>query len=132
MSEIIFIVLITNMMIIAFNLFAIESSKVFSLQTLVGVSLLICLLPVIFGYCFLAEVTTANLYGIGGIFYESPWYRLPVKHQRIVIFPIQRTEQTFRFQSLGVINCSLATFLSVWKNVIQCIFGNFILFKKIS
>lgn len=74
------------------------------------------LLPMIFAFCFLAELITANLFHIGGIFYDSLWYQLPAKQQRIVIFPIQRGGRGFRFRSLGLIDCSLATFLSVFFN----------------
>lgn len=113
MSETLFIAVLTSMIIIAFNLFALESNDLFSLQTFVGLILMVCLLPSIFVYCYLAESTTANLHEIGDIFYESPWYRLRVNQQPIVVCAIQRAGRVFRFRSLNLIECSLATFLSV-------------------
>lgn len=113
MSEIIFVALLTSILIIALNLYALESNDLFSLQTGVGYALMMCLLPMIFAFCFLAERITTNLYEIGDIFYDASWYRLPAKQQRIVICPIQRAGQEFRFRSLGLVDCSLTTFLSV-------------------
>lgn len=113
MSEVIFIVLLISIIIIACNLFALESNDLLSLQAIVGLAVMICVLPVIFVYCFLAEWIKKNLYDIGNIFYDSPWYRLPVKQQQIVIFPIQRAGQEFRFLCFGLIDCSLDTFSSV-------------------
>lgn len=114
MSEIIFVALLTSMLIFAFNLYGLESNDLFSIQSAVGLALVLGLLPLIFAYCFLAESITVNLYDIGDIFYDSPWYRLPAKHQRIVILPIQRAGREFCFLCLGLVDCSLATFSSVW------------------
>lgn len=119
MNEIIFFTLLTTLISFAFNLHALESNDLFSLQSIVGIVLMICMLPLNFGFCFLAELITANLYEIGDIFYDSPWYRLPAREQQIVIFPIHQTGQEFRFRSLGIIDCSLATFLSVWRVLFQ-------------
>lgn len=114
MSEIIFIALLTNIIILAFNLYAVESNDLFSLEAIVGSLTIVGLLPLTFGYCYLAELMTSSLDDIGDIFYNSPWYELPAKQQKIVILPIQRTGREFSFQCLGLIDCSLVTFSSVW------------------
>lgn len=113
MSEIIFVALLTNIMTIAFNLYALEANDLFTLQTLAGIGAMLCLLPLVFVFCFLAELITTSLYEIGDIFYDSPWYRLSAKEQQVVIGPIQQSGQEFRFSSMGLIDCSLSTFLSV-------------------
>lgn len=113
MNEIIFFVFLSTTMIIAFNLFALESNNPLSLQSIVGICVLICLLPLNFAYCYFADIVTANLYEIGDIFYNIAWYQLPVQMQIFLVLPIQRTGKRFRFQSLGIIDCSLAVFLSV-------------------
>lgn len=114
MSEIIFFALSTSIIIFSFNLNAMESSDLFSLQSIFSVVLMTCMLPLIFAYCYLAELVITNLYKIGNIFYDSPWYRLPAKQQIIVIYPIQRAGREYHFWILSVIDCSLYTFLSVW------------------
>lgn len=110
MNEIIFIALLTSIIIIAFNLFALESNETFSVQALVGFFLMVCLLPLIFAICYFGETITTNLFDIGDIFYDSPWYRLPAEQQLLILLPIQRTGRYFRFKSMDLIECSLDTF----------------------
>lgn len=116
MEEMIFFVILTSIIVIAFNLFAMESSDWMSLQTIVGIGTLSCLLPLDFVYCFCSEMVAACLYEIGDIFYDSAWYRLPVKYQRLTILPIQRAGREMQFKCLGLVECSLAMFATVWNS----------------
>lgn len=113
MNEIILFVVVTSTMTLAFNLFALESNDLLSLQLYTGIGVLIFLLPMNFSYCYFAEMVASDLCGIGDVFYDSAWYRLPVKLQKVLILPIQRTGQEIRFRSFGFIDCSLAMFLKV-------------------
>lgn len=113
MSEILFSMLLTCTVIVAFNLFALESNAMFSVQTVIAVCNVGCLLPSNFTYCLLAEQVTDNLLHVGDILYDSPWYRLPLQQQKLLIIPIQRAQREFRLKSLRLINCSLAVFSAV-------------------
>lgn len=97
----------------AFNLFAMESSDTMSLQTLVGTSALMCLLPLNFAYCYYAEMVCTSLFEVRLIFYSSAWYKLPVKQQQFIILPVQRAGRKMRFKCLGLVECSLAMFSTV-------------------
>lgn len=77
---------------------------------LVGVSSV--LLPTFF-FCKLSENITADLEEIGDAFYNCAWYYLAVSHQKTFILPISRSQKTYRLTGLGIVQCSLAIFLSV-------------------
>lgn len=66
-----------------------------------------------FIYCFLSENLTFELESIGSMFYNCLWYRLPIKHQRLFAFSIQRSQKIFRLRGFGIVECSLSVFSSV-------------------
>lgn len=113
MDGILFSMFVTCTVIIAFNLHVLGSNELFSLQTVVAICDVACLLPSSFTYCYQAEIVTANLLKIGDIVYGSAWYRLPVKQQQRLIFPLQRSQHIYRLKSLRLINCSLPVFWTV-------------------
>lgn len=65
-------------------------------------------------YCQLSENVTLDLLASGDTFYESLWYRLPITVQKLYMLPIQRSQREFRVTGLGIIECSLRVFASVW------------------
>lgn len=75
-------------------------------------ALLSVLIPTYY-YCSLSEKITQDLYSVGGILYDFNWYLLPVKHQKLFIYPIRRAEMGFRMKGFGIVDCSLSVFLSV-------------------
>lgn len=75
-------------------------------------------------YCYFSETVTRNLQMIGDIFYESPWYRLPLVQQQIFILPINRGQAKYRMAGLKLVECSLSTFSSVWNLLFGCGFWN--------
>lgn len=109
---------------IAMNLFAIELNGVFSLQGLNAILASLFILMLMFGYCFASECVTSDLMEIGDIFYNSPWYRLPLKQQKLLTLPIQQAQREFRLSGLGLVDCSLEVFSSVKLNT--AIFGSFL------
>lgn len=63
--------------------------------------------------CYLSENVTNALEAIGDIFFDCAWYHLPPKQQKLFLLPLQRSQKTFRFTGLGLVECSLGVFLGV-------------------
>lgn len=115
MSLIIFTMIITCTLIIAFNLFAIEVLDPLSVETMTIISNLFLELFLLFMYCFLSECLTLDLLDVGDIFYNSEWFQLPAKQQLLLMLPIKRAQSVFRLKGLGLVDCSLIVFSSVKK-----------------
>lgn len=94
-------------------LFAIDTNSLFTLSTIISIQGILIIATPTFVYCNLSEQLTSQLFSIGDIFYERAWYRMPLKHQQLVIFPIRRSHMEFRLMGLGIIDCSLSVFVSV-------------------
>lgn len=113
MDPILFAMILTCSVALALDLFAIELAGVISVETTNAVLNINLLLILIFTYCYRSECVTTDLLEIGDNFYNSEWYRLPVKQQQLLALPIERAHSEFRFKGLGLLNCSLAVFSSV-------------------
>lgn len=113
MEWIIFNITFTCIIVIACNLFVIETNVAPSFQILIAFCDMLTLVGLSFIYFYFSERFTSNLLEIGEIFYHSSWYRLPKKQQNQVLLPIQRAQREFRLKGLGLFNCSLPVFLSV-------------------
>lgn len=76
------------------------------------------LIQTIFCYvlCYFATKITYIVGEISTITYGSLWYNYPVKEQNFLLLMLQRSQQEFRFTGFGIINATMATFLSVSKN----------------
>lgn len=112
MKVITFTVMLTCTLVIAFNLFVAEVSGV-GIETLFAFTDSLFMILITFMYCYLSEWVTSDLLEIGDLFYNSAWYRLPVKQQRLLTLPIGRAQREFRLSGLGLFDCSLALFSSV-------------------
>lgn len=77
------------------------------------------------------RMETTDLLEIGDIFYNSAWYRLPIKEQRLLALPIQRSQREFRLSGLGFLDCSLAVYSSV-KLLFSIKFPSLYFIEKIS
>lgn len=64
-------------------------------------------------FCHLSEWITSDFSEIGEIFYNSEWYELQVREQRLLTLPIGRAQRVFRLKGLGLFDCSLVVFLMV-------------------
>lgn len=127
MELVLFNMATTCVIIIAFNLLVVELNDTFNMEAMIAFIDLYLMLGLTFAHFYLSEWITSDLSDIGDIFYNSPWYQLPLKQQTLMALPIQRAGRVFRLQCLGLCNCSLAIFASViyslsQKEFIICVF----------
>lgn len=115
MEFILFNMTFTCTIIIAFNLFVVETNGVYSFETAIAFLDLGLVLGLTFAYFYLAEHITTDLLGIADIFYNSPWYRLGTKRQILFVLPIQRAQREMRLTGLGLFECSLVVFSKVMR-----------------
>lgn len=117
--------------VIALNLFAFELNDPLSLQGMNVFINLMVFVMLTFAHYFLSERLTSNLLEIGDIFYNSSWYRLPVKRQRLLVLPIERGHCVLRLRALGLFDCSLENFASVklCSFFRQILIGSYLLFN---
>lgn len=113
MSGVLFYQLLICAAVTAFNLFALESNGFLSLNAAVSIYLMVTALITTFLYCYLAEKFTADLKEIGLIFYHSNWFQLSIKHQKMFVLLIKRSQREFRLSCFGLIDCTLKVFSSV-------------------
>lgn len=113
MSGVLFYQLLICAAVTAFNLFALESNGLLSLNAAVSMYLMVSAIITTFLYCYLSENFTTDLMEIGMIFYGSAWYQLPAKHQRAFVLFIKRGRGEIRLKCFGMIDCSLSVFSSV-------------------
>lgn len=112
MSTGLFFQLLVCAVCIAVYMFGIESNVNPMIIVVSILGLAISLLST-YAYCFLSEFVTYKLSDIGDHFYNCAWYRLPIKHQKLLVLPIQRAQVEFRITGLGLVECSLRVFSSV-------------------
>lgn len=113
MDLIIFNITFTCTAVIAFNLLVVELNESINFEMLVAFADLVVVLLITALYFFHSEWITSDLYEIGDNFYNSPWYILPIRQQRLLVLPIQRAGREFRLKGLGIFECSLVLFLAV-------------------
>lgn len=113
MSATLFYQLLICASIIAFNLFVLESYNLLSFESLASIYVVATYSILTFIYCYLSDTVTTNLYNIGDTFFGFCWYLLPVPQQKLFILPIQRSQQLYHLNGLGLVDCSLRNFLSV-------------------
>lgn len=114
MDIILFFVALDCSVVIACDLLVFEITNTIDADTIVVFFDIFLTLFMAFSYFYLSEWITTDLLEIGDHFYDSPWYRLPVKQQRLLMLPILRTERVFRLKGLGIFDCSLAVFSAVY------------------
>lgn len=113
MSEILFYQLVMCAIATAINLYALQSNGIFTVHAITSTYDLASVLTATFIYCYLSEMLTCDLSGICEIFYNSAWYQLPAKQQKLVFYTIQHSQRSFRLRGIGIIECSLGTFFMV-------------------
>lgn len=105
--------LLTCATVIAFNLLLLEVSDHVDLSIAASLYDMGTVVAMTIIFCLLSELITAALLRIGDAFYESMWYRLPPRQQKLLGLPIQRSQRVFYFEGLGLIYSSLYTFVRV-------------------
>lgn len=102
---------------IALNLYAVELNDTLSLEAIIAIFDLYLILSLALVYFYFAEQITSDLLDIGDMFYNSPWYHLPIRQQKLLTLPIQRAARELRFKCLNIFDCSLAVFAAVNYNL---------------
>lgn len=120
MEPILFCMTFTCTLVTAFslNVFVMDAAnmldKIFALTNFGAV------LQLTFAYFLLSDWITSDLMAIDEFFYNSPWYRLPARQQRLLTLPMQRAHREIRLTGLGLVDCSLPVFAAVnsqpWEN----------------
>lgn len=113
MGPVLFSQLLVCAVVAALNLFALQSSDFISYDTLISTYIMVIVIVVTFVYCHLSSQTTTYLLSVNDIIYDCDWFMLPMKQQKLIILPMQRSQRAFYFNGLGLVNCSSMTFLSV-------------------
>lgn len=108
-----FVNLLTCATVIAFNLLLLEVSDHVDLSIVTSVYNMGAVVTMTINFCLLSELITSALLKIGDVFYDSMWYRLPPRQQKLLGLAIQRGQQVFYLKGLGLIYCSLYTFFQV-------------------
>lgn len=97
---------------IAINLFVIEISDNFMVLCVALIEITINV-GITFVYFYFSERITTDLLAIGEHFYNSPWYRLSAKQQKLLMLPVLRAQCEQRLTGLGIIDCSMAIYSKV-------------------
>lgn len=89
----------------------------FNLET--GISELIFLSIINYVLCYIVTISSSNTMSIGYLIYGLYWYQLPRGEQFIVQMIIQRTQKPFELKGLGVVACSLETYMTVKASIFR-------------
>lgn len=112
-SGVLFDVLVGCTLYLALLLFSLDQSFVIDIQLLFNINCLLIHLIICYTYCYLFERITLKSFQIGEDAHNLMWYKMNGDQQRAMILIIQRSQIEFRLSGLGLIDCSLATFLTV-------------------
>lgn len=114
MSGPLFFDLFYSVLFIAFSLFALDHSmEQINLNSIICIECLFFAILITYILCSLSEKMTQQSYRIGDTLFESKWYKLPIKEQKLLILFIQRSQKEFRLNGYKIIDCSLKTFVAV-------------------
>lgn len=113
MSPALFYQLLIVAMISSVLLLVVDVNNLFTMNSIFSMEGTLTTMAMTFLYCNQSEILTNVLVSVGYCFYERNWYQMPVKLQRLILFPIQRSQKKFHFMGLGIIDCSLRVFISV-------------------
>lgn len=113
MKVILFNMTFTCIIAIAFNLYVVELNGTLNMQLSMALIDLAFVLGLTFAHFALSERISSELLEVGDHFYNSPWYRLKISQQKLLVLPIQRAHQEIRLKALNIFECSLPVFSSV-------------------
>lgn len=101
-------VLTLALLLLSFNQYDEIDSALIEVFNVMVFYLLLCTI-----FCYYSELFTENSYAIGDKVYESLWYQMPVDVQQLLILITAQSNTTFQLTGFGIVDCSLATLLSV-------------------
>lgn len=132
MSGIIFNILLSCVLFLILVLLSVDQSNVTAIDfnLLLNLDCLLTYLIICYIYCHFSENMTTKSFEIGDIVYNSFWYKMSIKEQKIIILMIQQSQKEFRLSGLGLIDCSLATFLTVTINFFHFQFQCYLMNNK--
>lgn len=113
MSVLIFFQMLFSATELASFLFAIDETRGMDLMN--GTAILggwTILMPT-YLFCKLSENVSVSMQTIGDAVYGCSWYCLSAKQQTLFVLPMQRAQKEIRINGLGIVDCSLAVFVSV-------------------
>lgn len=114
MSPVLFILLLSYAVNLAIFLVDLDAVKGYNILYAYGVTTTFSNFVIqLVIYSRLSENITDDLFASGDLFYELPWYRLPLKLQKLYAMPIHRSQKEFRLSGLGIIECSMRVCASV-------------------
>lgn len=113
MKVVLFSMTFTCGIVIAANLVVFELNESFNLEIFVAFLDMVVEIVMTFAHFYLAEWITSDLLSIGDHFYNSAWFCLPLKQQKLLVLPIQRAQRELRLKGLGLFECSLPVFSMV-------------------
>lgn len=115
MSGVLFNQLLICILFIALLLFSIDEMGQRDDSTVpLNWTCLIAYLAICFVYCRFSEDIKQKSFGIGDAAYNSLfWYEIPIMEQNAIFLIIKQSRKSFRLTGLGMVDCSLATFLTV-------------------
>lgn len=68
---------------------------------------------IVFMYCYVGSLTTQQFLRYSVVWYEIPWYKLPIDLQKFIPLIIANTQQPLIFQGFAIIKLNLAAFTKV-------------------
>lgn len=71
----------------------------------------------VFIYCYYGSRVTAKPKQLAQCFYDTPWFTLPIDHQKKIGLMIAYGQLEIYYSGYGIIKCSLETFSHVCKSL---------------
>lgn len=67
--------------------------------------------------CHIVTGLTSKALSVADIIYDTPWYNLPKAEANAVQRIVQRAQKPFSLSGLGILDCSLGTYLNVKSHI---------------
>lgn len=68
---------------------------------------------IVFSYCYVGSLTTHQFLSFGDIWYELPWYKLPIELRTFIPLIIAHTQRPLVYNGFNIIDLNLAAFTKV-------------------
>lgn len=112
-SAILFSVLNSFVLFLTLNFFSFDQSTGIDFGLIVNLVGLSVYLTLGYTYCYFSEAITTKSFGIGADTYDLLWNEMTMQQQKATMLIIGKSQQEFRLTGLGLVDCSMETFLSV-------------------
>lgn len=113
MSGNLFSLLVSCILYLALILFSFDQSTVIDMKQFGNFFCFFTYLIIGYLYCHFSEKITINSFRIHEYAYRSSWNKMTMQQQKAIMLIIGQSQREFRLTGLGLIDCSLATFLEV-------------------